>query len=231
MAQKENRQDWRRIGQDFPMGDRKSRTNRWGLTGPSFWAIISDRDSLLSAVLTDWFSSWLSVLIVGQSVKFRARRGEIRRSRTRKCITRNALTHSHICSKIPPLGLETATLTPVAHTIAQLTTWKGEKRPPFLRHQSGTATRDSLREYDPPFSTDSKQDGGPPHRALGTMRQMQIGQHEKGRFVISIFHIFADWPFFHFPIFLGPAGNGPPFRFASAKKWRPVCRLGILSAA
>ena len=42
-------------------------------------------------------------------------------SRMCKCATRNEFTHSRICVKMPPVGLEPATLDPVAQTIAQHT--------------------------------------------------------------------------------------------------------------
>ena len=71
-AQKEGLPDWWRIGRDFRMSFRRSMTARWELTAPSFWTLIADGDSLLSAVLTDWFSRWLSVRASGQSAQVRA---------------------------------------------------------------------------------------------------------------------------------------------------------------
>ena len=47
----------------------------------------------------------------------------------RKFVTRNAFTHSHICDKIPPLGLEPSTLSPLTQMITQLTKQYAEKRP------------------------------------------------------------------------------------------------------
>ena len=38
-----------------------------------------------------------------------------------KFITRNAFTHSHICDKMPPVGLEPATLAPLTETPTRLT--------------------------------------------------------------------------------------------------------------
>ena len=35
---------WRRIARDFPRNFRESRTNRWELTGPSFWTLIAAKD-------------------------------------------------------------------------------------------------------------------------------------------------------------------------------------------
>ena len=40
---------WWRVGRDPPMINRESRTTRWELTDPSFWAIIEATDSLFSA--------------------------------------------------------------------------------------------------------------------------------------------------------------------------------------
>ena len=47
-AQIEGRQAWWRIGRDFPMIARESRTNHWGLTGPSFCTIIEANDGPFS---------------------------------------------------------------------------------------------------------------------------------------------------------------------------------------
>ena len=47
-AQKEGRPDWRWVGQYSPTIARKSRTNHWGLTGPSFWALIAAKDIIFS---------------------------------------------------------------------------------------------------------------------------------------------------------------------------------------
>ena len=45
-AQKEGRPGWRRAGRDFARIFRKSRTNHWELTAPSFWGIIEAKDGL-----------------------------------------------------------------------------------------------------------------------------------------------------------------------------------------
>ena len=45
-VQKEGRLDWWWFGHDFPMIVRKSKTNRWGLTGPSFWPLIAANNIL-----------------------------------------------------------------------------------------------------------------------------------------------------------------------------------------
>ena len=49
MCQKVGRPDWWRVGRDFHMIARKSRTSRWELTVPSSRALIEAKDSLFSA--------------------------------------------------------------------------------------------------------------------------------------------------------------------------------------
>ena len=43
-GQKEGLPDWWRIGHDFPTIVRGYRADRWELTAPSSWAVISDKD-------------------------------------------------------------------------------------------------------------------------------------------------------------------------------------------
>ena len=63
MAQKEGRPDCWWIGHVFFFRNfRKSRSNRWEVAVPSFWALIEAEDCLFTAVLTDLVSSGLGVL-------------------------------------------------------------------------------------------------------------------------------------------------------------------------
>ena len=48
LPQKEGLPDWRWVGRNFPMVPQKSRTNHWGLTGPSLWALIAAKNGLFS---------------------------------------------------------------------------------------------------------------------------------------------------------------------------------------
>ena len=50
-GRKEGRPDWWRIGLNLPRIPRKSRTNHWEFTGPSFWALIAARDGIFPGAI------------------------------------------------------------------------------------------------------------------------------------------------------------------------------------
>ena len=141
-----------------------------------------------------------------------------------KCVTRDAFTHSRIFDKLPPVGIELRTLTPVAKTLTHLTevSFGPIQKAPVLRPQNGTAAlpgwpaengkrkwqsetvkmRKWLSYISPfPFSTISilprTHRGGPPFRFEGVKLGVAFGGH------------FA-----------------PPIRFASAILFfLPFCKL------
>ena len=83
---------------------------------------------------------------------FDPQRGEIRRWRICKCVTRDAFTHSHICAKMPPLWICPATSTLVAQARTHLTKFADENDTPiFHRPKSGAVVRDARRKSGPPF--------------------------------------------------------------------------------
>ena len=64
-----------------------------------------------------------------------------------------------ICAKMPNVGLDPATQTPLGQTVTQLTKWSGGKHRQCLRPQNGTAARDGHRKNDP--FRDTSRNGGP----------------------------------------------------------------------
>ena len=94
---------------------------------------------------------------------FDPRRLEISRRRICECNARRAM-HLHNCAKLPNMGREPATLTPVTQIIAQLTKWPGAKTaPPFSQTQNGMAARDARRKR-PPFLQTLNGTGRPRYR-------------------------------------------------------------------
>ena len=78
--------------------------------------------TLIDGVLTDCFPRWVRALTLGPSARVRA----LHVGNCAPSNVKNALhAHARVCAKIPPAGLEPATLTPVAQAITQLAKWSG----------------------------------------------------------------------------------------------------------
>ena len=189
------RPDWWWIGRDFPTIFRKSRTNRWELTGPSCRAPFAADVILLPEGITDSFSIWLCALAVGQSTHVQApnegKLGAYER------VNALRVTQLHIRTsalKMPPVGPEPGTSTHVSQPLTQHAKWADAKRPPIF--------------------TDSKENGGPARRARGKCENENANENENEQLSHFHFHFIFKSPTFslsfsHFP---RARRGGPRFR-------------------